>query len=101
MYLYSPNICSFCRQSEKANTSPPKPDQQTSKPEPGLLGSAQNLLQPQHSKQSSASTGMLFALQSMAKHMSPVLSSYVSHQQAQDQSDSEHSSEDQQGRLRP
>jgi len=52
----------------------------------GLLGSAQGLFQSMPGRQAaSAGTGMLFALRSMAIRMSPVLSSYVSHQHAEDQ----------------
>lgn len=63
-----------------------------------LLGSMQQMLRSQPVKPTSAATGMLFALQSVANRMSPVLSSYVSWQHTDrygGQSDDRRRSQDQ------
>lgn len=65
---------------------PPGPHERTKESRTGLLGSAHGLLQSTPGRQAaSAGTGMLFALRSMAIRMTPVLSSDVSHQHAEDQ----------------
>ncbi|DBA83828.1 TPA: hypothetical protein ACH3X1_006347 [Trebouxia sp. C0004] len=72
--------------AKEAPAPPPGPRGRTKESNIGLLGSAQGLLQSTPGRQAaSAGTGMLFALRSMAIRMSPVLSSYVSHNHAEDQ----------------
>ncbi len=81
------NTCVGCSQAEEAHAPPPGPHERTNESRTGLLGSAQGLLQSTPGRQAaSAGTGMLFALRSMAIRMSPVLSSYVAHHHAEDQS---------------
>ncbi|KAL0041761.1 hypothetical protein WJX79_003730 [Trebouxia sp. C0005] len=74
-------------QAEEAHAPPLGPHGGTKESKMGLLGSAQGLLQSTPGRQAaSAGTGMLFALRSMAIRLSPVLSTYVSHHHAEDES---------------
>ena len=68
-----------CRQSEQSDVDAEKPAANLPKSESS--GYAQKPFQLQSSNQSFPGTRTLFALKSMAKRMSPVLSSYVRHQQ--------------------
>lgn len=81
------NCCVDCSQAEEAHAPPLGPHGGTKESKMGLLGSAQGLLQSTPGRQAaSAGTGMLFALRSMAIRLSPVLSTYVSHHHAEDES---------------
>lgn len=74
------SACVDCSQAEESHAPPPGPHGRTKESKMGLLQSTPGR------QAASAGTGMLFALRSMAIRMSPVLSSYVSHQHAEDQS---------------
>lgn len=88
------------RQAEETQLPSSKPSRTPREPKSGLSSSTQGLLQSRPGRQAApAGTGMLFALQSMANRMSPVLSSYVTHQHAQDQPSNETTNDDRHGIL--